>query len=193
MLGRPNLQARLRADDDARFHGGARTVTLGCIWHATDSARWYGPGGTREYLNSGEKKAGYNYVILSDGAIVRFTPRDTIAYHAGVRCTWEPPGAGLIVNESVNGRTLGIAFVIPNRRGTAITAAALESALWLGSVMQDRYGYAAGMNLMHREVAPTWKSDVLPEILSAEHWRSLLASSSWPSSITPFPLATAGV
>lgn len=184
MIGRPNLQSRVRHDDDARYHGGDRIhPVLGCIWHETDSERWDGRGGTREYLNGGSKKASYNYVILDDGTIVRFTPPRKVAWHAGKHCTAGP--AQLRLDDSVNGTTVGVCWVNRVARGFPLSHRQLESGLWLGSVLQEQYGYDASMNFGHREVAPTWKSDPMAEHLDMHHWRHLLALGEWPAVITP--------
>lgn len=186
MIGRPNLGTRVQ-DARLRYYGTTRTATLATIFHATDSTRWTGSGGTQEYLNSGVKIASYHYAIVRDGTIYRAVDARVRAYHAGVRCTRDPSGLGLIAGESVNATTIGIAFVTLNSRRGLITPKMLESALWLGMVIAERFSYAPERAWMHREVAPTWKSDVVPELLDADHWRSLLASDVWPTIISTHP------
>lgn len=184
MIGRPNLQGRVKHDDNARFHGSLRaSKPLGAIWHETDSEAWYGAGGTLEYLNSGIKKASYSYVILADGTIVRFTPDGFVAWHAGTHITAGP--IALRIGSSVNGYTVGVCWVNRVARGHPLTDLQLESGLWLGTVLQERFGYSPAMNFGHREVAPTWKSDPLAEHLDMNHWRRLLALPEWPSAVTP--------
>ena len=194
IAGRPNLHARIVVRPSLRYHGGPRPLTLGAVWHETDSTRWTGSGGTEEYLNSGQKEASYHYAITFDGTIYRVVDPDLIGYHAGVKCTAGPPAwreRSGVLTESVNGRTLGIAWVNRVARGHPLTAKQLESGLWLGTVMQQRYGYPPAMNCAHREVAPAWKSDPLAEHLDMEHWRQLLGSAEWPDAIAPRPLVAA--
>lgn len=194
MINRPNLQDRVKADHSARYHGPEPTgPILGALVHETDSERWYGSGGTEEYLNSGAKKASYTYVILDDGTIVRHVPKGHIAYHAGVWCIKEfgLPGKEWIRGQgrsgSVNGRTIGISWVNRIARNYPLSEKQLESGLWLCSVMMEKHGFGALQVRGHREVCPTWKSDPMTEHLDLDHFRKMLGGPIWPEKITAFP------
>lgn len=197
MIGRPSLQHRVRHDDDSDFRGGKRSRRiLGAVWHATDGVKWDGDWGTRWYLSKANTKdpkhASYTYVIDRDGTIIRHTPTDVIAYHAGVKCHSAPKE--WITDRSrgsVNGTTLGICFVALLARDVQLTPEQLESGLWLGTVCMTNHNYGPDMNRAHREIAPTWKSDPLAEQLDMDHWRELLAAREWPSEITAFPIEEA--
>lgn len=194
MINRPSYQHLVTVQDDARYFGSGWPLgtPIGIVWHATDSTRWLGSGGTHEYLNSGEKEASYHYAIEDDGRIFRFVnPKKNRAWHAGKlagvgihNSDWKQ----LVRGQSGNSLTIGIAFVaMNNRKDGKLTKAQLTSGLWLGTVMMETYRIAPELNVMHRELCPTWKSDVMPENLSADWWRHQLSLPTWPTEVTAFP------
>lgn len=200
MNDRPHLQYRVTQYDDARYHGGTRRGSpRGIIWHATagdtvDGARsWLdrldkGPEGKLVPIPR-DKRASYNYLIGKDGRIFRTVHPDVIADHAGLS-SWK--GLSLTGVNTLNPVTIGIAFA--NDNGTDrnpedddLTPAQLESGLWLGSVMAERYDIRPEFQLSHREVSPGRKFDPLARILDMDHWRALMAAASWPATLQAHP------
>jgi len=165
----PSMQHRVVRMDNAKYHGGAfKTAPDLIVWHCTAS---HSPKQTMAYLNSGEKRASYHYLIDRDGMIYRFCSPALVAYHAGISA-WLPPPVG---RESVNKRSLGVAFANRNLPGYPLTAEQTESALWLGVTLMRLYKIPATHNVAHREVAPGRKTDPLPETLDMNQWRLTLS------------------
>ena len=196
MNGAPALQSRVQHLDDARYHGGTREHPVrGIVWHCTAGDT---VNGARSWLDRldrspegkpvpipGAKRASYHYLIGKDGAIVRTVHPEMVAYHAGLSA-W--PGLSLPGVNTVNPTTIGIAFANDdgsdeNPADDPLTAAQLESGLWLGAVLMAQYGIVADLNRGHREVSPHRKVDPLPRILDMDHWRALLASPVWPAQL----------
>lgn len=171
---RRSLQSRVRKLDNARYHGGARSQpVLYLIYHATegDSAA-SSIGWLNRDLPESEryKKASYGYIIDRDGTIVRMTPPNLVAYHAGDSAwphpIYHPPGNG---GHSLNPVSIGIAWA--NRDdGEPLTASQLESGLWLSTVWNVPLGRILG----HYEISPGRKQDPAAAI-NMDDWRQLVA------------------
>ncbi len=159
--------------DNARYFGAEAPDVKMLVWHATagesaqSSAGWVNRPGVPP-----KEQASYHYIIERDGTIYRMCPLNKRAFHAG-RSAWPVPASGVPVGSSVNRRSLGIAFANKND-GEPLTAAQIESGLWLGVTLMKRFSVPWNMNLAHREVAPGRKSDPLPAVLSMDSWREQL-------------------
>lgn len=170
----------LRADD-ARYHGGARDFSAldAIVWHCTagDSVR-----AAREWLNrpNSDAPASYTYLIDRDpgpDAIVRMCPPELVSYHAGKSA---PPGIPPQPKNSVNRRSLGIAFANINAEDPAksvpLTTFQLQAGLWLGVTLMKLYPkIVPARNWGHIEVAPGRKFDPRPWVLDLNDWRKRLA------------------
>lgn len=152
--------------DCAVHHGGERVIDPCLIvWHTTDgdSAQ-----SSIDYLNStADKSASYHYLIDRDGAVLRMTDPDLIAYHAG-DSAWPnpqayPPGNG----GSINRLSLGIAWA---NKGERLTVQQQASGLWLAKIYCARYGLTASQMIGHYECSPGRKTDPLPAI-DMNDWR----------------------
>lgn len=172
---RRSLQARVQVLDNARYHGHERALSdvLYLVYHATagDSARssigWLNRDLTPEEHN---KKASYHYIIDRDGSIVRMCKPTIVAYHAGDSAypfpVHFPPGNG---GHSLNATSIGIAWA--NRDdGEPLTAAQLESGLWLATV----YNVPLARIVGHYEISPGRKVDPAAA-LHMDDWRLLVA------------------
>jgi N-acetyl-anhydromuramyl-L-alanine amidase AmpD len=171
---RRSLQGRVQKLDNARYHAGARTSQiLFLIYHATEgdsaasSIGWLNRDLTAAEHN---QKASYHYIIDRDGAIIRMTPPELVAYHAGDSAwpgpVYSPPGNG---GHSLNACSVGIAFA--NRDdGEQLTAQQLESGLWLSTVWNVPLERIRG----HYEISPGRKEDPAAA-LNMDDWRLLVA------------------
>jgi N-acetyl-anhydromuramyl-L-alanine amidase AmpD len=151
-------------------HGGVRARTELCVWHST-------AGGTAMssllWIARPNSGAGYHYVIERDGKIHGSTPRDRIAYHAGLSA-WPVPVSGVPKGASVNRRSLGIAFANKNDGSERITEAQIAAAVALVAALRVAYPALrqASAHVRHRDVSPGRKSDPLP---SALDWPAFVA------------------
>lgn len=154
------LQSRVRALDNVRHHGGERdpTEVLYLVYHATAGQSAMS---SIVYLNTtSEKEASYHYVIDRDGTIYRMTPVHIVAWHAGDSSwpypVYSPPGNG---GHSLNHNSIGIAWANMDD-GEELTAAQLESGLWLTTVFKQPVERILG----HYEISPGRKIDPAPAI-----------------------------
>lgn len=170
---RRSLQSRVHVLDNAAYHGGPRALDeiVYLIYHATagtsaaSSIGWL----NRPGVPSG-KKASYHYIIDRDGTIWRMTPATLIAYHAG-DSAWPspvqfPPGNG---GHSLNLASIGVAWANLDD-GEPLTAAQLESGLWLATVFPVPLARIRG----HYEISPGRKEDPAAAI-HMDDWRGLVA------------------
>lgn len=179
-MNRPNLQSRVVALDNAKDHGKWRLLPpRATIWHETDGGT---AKSTMDFLNSIAKEASYHYIIERDGTIYRFLDPGFIGWHAGKKAfSTNPEVQSLIRGEGVNNFTIGVSFA-NMVFGEKLTYKQLESGLWLGQVLQQRYDYPARMNFGHKEVVEKgYKSD--PHELDMDRWRELLGMSEWPEDL----------
>ena len=173
-----NLQDRVERLDCAVHHGPLRVgtqVTL-LVMHTTDggSAR-----SSIDYLNTtDDKTASYHYLIDRDGAILRMTAPNLVAYHAG-DSAWPNPIPATRGNpdrpnggRSVNRISIGIAWA---NKGEPLTDEQIESAEWLCGALCHEYAIDTAMVLGHREVSPGRKVDPEPQVIGMDEWRALLA------------------
>lgn len=179
MIEHPNLQDRVVRLDNAKWHGGLRqarpTMIVGHGTAGPDDAE-----GVIHYLNDvREDKASYTYLISRDGTIVRMTPPNVVAYHAG-DSGWPNPKRATKANPkphgglSLNGIALGIAWC--NRGdGEPLTPAQIESGLWLYGVFLVSDRITIDRCRMHYEVSPGRKTDPLPAI-TGDEWRAKLSA-----------------
>lgn len=159
--------------DNSRYRGGRRDLesvdTL--VMHATagmsgmSSIRWL----NRE---DADGKASYHYVIERDGIILRHTPPELVAFHAGDSAwpnpTHYPPGNG----STINGRSIGIAWANKND-GEQLTEEQVKSGLWLCLFWMQRLGISPSRVCMHYECSPSRKTDPKPAMTGKE-WRQQL-------------------
>lgn len=178
-MARVSMQSRVVHDDNAVHHGGlfaARPLYL--LVHGAE-APWDAVG-VEHYLNTtDEKEASYHYLMDRGGPIHRMTPTTLVAYHAG-DSSWPSPRVATLENQrphgglSLNRSALGIAWC--NRGdGEPLTAAQVESGLWLCAVLMDDHRIPVERVLGHYEVSPGRKRDPRPAMDMAV-WRSKLAS-----------------
>lgn len=173
-----SLQHRVKRLDCAVHHAGLRSerITL-IVLHTTEGGS---AQSSIDYLNStADKTASYHYVIAHNGDMLRMTAPNIVAYHAG-DSAWPNPepqvnGHPAKPNNgrSVNRNSVGIAWA--NRNGAPLTAAQIESALWLCATFCRDYKIPVANVRMHREVSPGRKSDPLPSVMGPDEWRAKLS------------------
>jgi N-acetylmuramoyl-L-alanine amidase len=168
-MTRVSLQHRVTRLDNAKHHGGLRSKPVtGIVMHDTvgGSAR-----SSIDYMNStADKEASYHYLIDRNGDILRMTPTNLVAFHAGdsrwpnpIRATAERPKPH--GGQSVNGFTVGIAFA---SKDEPPTDAQMESALWLCAVVMASYPKITVENVFgHYECSPGRKTDPVPNDMPA--------------------------
>jgi len=174
-------QSRVRALDNARYHGGTRSQVIDTIvMHNTAGASGASSIGWMNRLGpSGEplprnKRTSYHYIIERDGTILRMTPVSLIAYHAGDSAIPADPKKAPTQGTSLNSRSIGIAWA--NRDdGEVLTDEQIESALWLCTVMMEQHPIPIERVVGHYEVAPKRKTDPKPAI-DMVTWRAKLAA-----------------
>jgi N-acetyl-anhydromuramyl-L-alanine amidase AmpD len=178
IASRQELVTRL---DDARYHGGARS--LDNVWyliaHATGGSHPFKV--SQEWMNrdldpAGKKgpigKTSYHYGIERDGSIDRALPINITAYGSGDSgwpATRHPPGNG----KSLNPRAIHIAWANDDA-GEELTEEQLESGLWLFTVLMQQIHAAPSRVLGHYEVSPGRKVDPRAAI-SMREFRQMLS------------------
>ena len=170
----PSRQSKVVHLDNAVHKGGRRPdsdITL-IVMHAT-GADSTGMASIRYLNTTHDKKASYHYVIERDGKILRMTPTNLVAWHAG-DSAWPcpvryPPG-----NEghSVNKCSVGISWANDDV-GEALTDEQVESGLWLCHVLMSQLGIPASRVVGHYEVSPGRKPDPR-KAMSLREWRQML-------------------
>lgn len=162
--------------DNARYHGGPRASWPTLVaWHATagssveSSVEWLNrPNAPRK------ERASYGHLIAKSGRLVRMTPVDVVAYHAGASAYPVGP-LGVLPGQSINGRSLGVAFDCLDTPADPLTGAQLLVGAWYGLAMSRRFGIPAAGHVGHYEVAPGRKTDPRP-VLDMRRWRALLGA-----------------
>ncbi len=175
---------------DSQDYGGrlapdaVDTLVLHCTAGDTLDGAW-------GWLWGKENVGSYHYAIdrgesPSTRRIIRWIPRDTVAYHAG-RSAWPlPPRIPGTRNsylwrprQSLNGRSLGITFVNRNlpvdhpTRGEPLTPWQVAAALWLAVVAHGWHPRLTPDRVRgHWEVAPDRKTDPDPSLLSMPDFRT---------------------
>lgn len=139
------------------------------VLHATASGRLQTGLDVIRWMNGQPNPISYHYLIERNGAILRMTDPNYTAYHAGVSA-WPNKPVG---RESVNSRSIGIAFVNDNV-AEPITQAQIESADWLCRTWMQKLGIRASAIVGHKEVSPGRKTD--PKMLLMSAWRARLAA-----------------
>lgn len=173
-------QHRVVRLDNARYYGKDRLVgqISGIVTHCTyggsfaSSVRWMNSDLDPDGATGPKHPSSYGYGVERDGSIIRMTPPEKIAYHAG-DSGWphprnHPPGN----RGSVNGRFLGIAFAL--ERGESPTELQVASSLWLHRFWMNRCGFGADRVRGHFEVSPGRKTDPVGSI-DMGHFRWLLS------------------
>lgn len=166
-----SLQHRVTRLDSARHKGQARalsSVNL-IVLHGTASGKGSTARGVIKWMNSQPNPISYTYLIDRDGGIVRMTDPKFTAYHSGVSAwPYKPVG-----RESVNKRSIGIAFVTDEKLREPLTPVQLENAEWLCRVWMKQLNITAASVVSHREVSPGRKYD--PVMLPMGAWRAQLS------------------
>jgi N-acetyl-anhydromuramyl-L-alanine amidase AmpD len=147
------------------------------------------PDGRRAPLPP-SKRASYHYLIGKDGMIVRTVHPRMIANHAGKSSFPRllPDTASLPRVAGVNAYTIGVSFANDNGSDANpndddLTPEQVASGLWLGTVLQETWGYSPLRNWGHCEVSPGRKTDPLPRILDMSLWRGMLSLAEWPRDV----------
>lgn len=163
-------------------HGAARTATTLCGWHCTGDRARISADAVARYLADPKDPNGYHYIIDRDGRIIASTPRRFRAWHAGASAHPVPAG-GVPRGASINGRSIGIAFVNTDRATTdplheKVTEAQIASALRLAALLAVEYPALKNVaaHVRHRDVAPGRKVDPRPEVLDWAAFRTRLAA-----------------
>lgn len=156
----------------AKYHGGLRSMadvdTI--IIHATEGhSADESVGWLNRVLKTGESSASYHYVIAANHQIIRMLRVNTIAYHAGISAI-PPKIPGRF--DSVNKRSIGIAFDTEDIISDPLTEWQVQAGLWLCVTMCRQYRILPHDIYAHREVAPGRKFDPRPEILDMDIFRA---------------------
>lgn len=175
-----SLQDRVIRLDDAKHSGKTRELSAVnlIVIHATASGKTETAKSVIGWMNGQPNPISYHYMIDRDGMMYRMTKPELVAYHAGdsafpnpVRATPanpNKPNGG----KSVNGRSLGIAFV-NNNHAEALTALQVESGEWLCHFWMKKLGLGPESVVTHAEVSPGRKTD--PRAMPGKEWRAFLA------------------
>lgn len=194
-LGTVLLSFQLCVEDyprvvDSRDHGGRlkRDAVDTIVMHATAGDTLDGAWG---WLWGREQTGSYHYAIdrgedAATRRIVRWLPRDKVAYHAG-RSAWplppRVPGTRSTYlwrpRQSLNGRSIGIVFVNRNMpldhptAGDDLSPWQIAAALWLVVVSHGWFPRLTPDRVRaHWEVAPDRKTDPHPSLLHMPDFRT---------------------